>query len=50
MSDNYTPPAIIDDELQTRLFHQRVIVLGDQLDQKLGNWHLPSWHLVHECH
>jgi ATP-dependent Clp protease protease subunit len=27
----------IDDELTIRLFHQRVIVLGDQLDQKLGN-------------
>ncbi|GAB08813.1 ATP-dependent Clp protease proteolytic subunit [Gordonia araii NBRC 100433] len=27
----------IDDELRTNLFHQRVIVLGDQLDANLGN-------------
>jgi ATP-dependent Clp protease protease subunit len=36
MTDDKTPGPI-DDELVTRLFHQRVIVLGDQLDQQLGN-------------
>ncbi|WP_207840400.1 ClpP family protease [Williamsia soli] len=36
MTDDKTPSPI-DDELVTRLFHQRVIVLGDQLDQQLGN-------------
>ncbi|MBA4022271.1 MAG: ATP-dependent Clp protease proteolytic subunit [Gordonia sp.] len=36
MTDDKTPSPI-DDELVGRLFHQRVIVLGDQLDQQLGN-------------
>lgn len=35
--NNYDKTSPIDDELVTRLFHQRVIVLGDQLDQSLGN-------------
>jgi ATP-dependent Clp protease, protease subunit len=37
---NSTPEYVnstIDDELVVRLFHQRVVVLGDQLDQSLGN-------------
>ena len=29
--------STIDDELVVRLFHQRVVVLGDQLDQSLGS-------------
>jgi len=38
MSDNDTPPIHpIDAELTRRLFHERIIVLGDELDQQGGN-------------
>lgn len=38
MSDNETPPIHpIDAELTRRLFHERIIVLGDELDQAGGN-------------
>jgi ATP-dependent Clp protease, protease subunit len=38
MSDNDTPPIHpIDAELTRRLFHERIIVLGDELDQQSGN-------------
>jgi len=38
MSDHETPPIHpIDAELTRRLFHERIIVLGDELDQQGGN-------------
>ncbi|MCK8607986.1 ClpP family protease [Agromyces sp. C10] len=38
MSDRETPPVQpIDAELTRRLFHERIIVLGDELDQAGGN-------------
>ena len=38
MTDHETPPIHpIDAELTRRLFHERVIVLGDELDQAGGN-------------
>jgi ATP-dependent Clp protease, protease subunit len=38
MSDNDTPPIHpIDVELTRRLHHERIIVLGDELDQQGGN-------------
>lgn len=38
MSDNDSPPILpIDAELTKRLFHERIIVLGDELDQAGGN-------------
>lgn len=38
MSDHDTPPIHpIDAELTRRLFHERIIVLGDELDQQGGN-------------
>ncbi|MBT2499100.1 ATP-dependent Clp protease proteolytic subunit [Agromyces sp. ISL-38] len=38
MSDHDTPPIHpIDAELTKRLFHERIIVLGDELDQAGGN-------------
>ncbi len=38
MTDHETPPIQpIDVELTARLFHERVIVLGDELDQQAGN-------------
>lgn len=37
MSDTTTPPNPVDADLQARLFHRRVIVLGDELDQAGGN-------------
>jgi ATP-dependent Clp protease protease subunit len=38
MSDNDTPPIHpIDAELTRRLHHERIIVLGDELDQQGGN-------------
>lgn len=38
MSDHDSPPFLpIDAELTKRLFHERIIVLGDELDQAGGN-------------
>ncbi|MDQ0895117.1 ClpP family protease [Agromyces ramosus] len=38
MTDHETPPIHpIDAELTRRLFHERIIVLGDELDQQGGN-------------
>src|SRR5688500_10713210 len=38
MSEHETPPIQpIDAELTRRLFHERIIVLGDELDQQGGN-------------
>ncbi|MDQ0574443.1 ClpP family protease [Agromyces albus] len=38
MSDHEPPPILpIDAELTKRLFHERIIVLGDELDQAGGN-------------
>ena len=38
MSEHETPPIQpIDAELTRRLFHARIIVLGDELDQAGGN-------------
>lgn len=38
MTDHETPPIhAIDAELTRRLFHERIIVLGDELDQAGGN-------------
>jgi ATP-dependent Clp protease, protease subunit len=37
MTDTTTPARGLDDELATRLLHQRIIVLGTELDEAAGN-------------
>jgi ATP-dependent Clp protease protease subunit len=37
MSDTTPPARGLDDELATRLLHQRIIVLGTELDEAAGN-------------
>lgn len=37
MSTQTAPPRPLDDELATRLLHQRIIVLGTELDETVGN-------------
>jgi ATP-dependent Clp protease, protease subunit len=37
MSHDQTPTRPLDDELASRLLHQRIIVLGTELDEHVGN-------------
>jgi ATP-dependent Clp protease protease subunit len=37
MPHDQTPPRPLDDELASRLLHQRIIVLGTALDEHVGN-------------
>jgi ATP-dependent Clp protease protease subunit len=37
MPANQTLPRTLDDELASRLLHQRIIVLGTELDEHIGN-------------
>jgi ATP-dependent Clp protease protease subunit len=37
MPTNQTLPRPLDDELAARLLHQRIIVLGSELDEQVGN-------------